>query len=93
MKKSKKYKKWKLKQKIIMKNSTKPLFERWVGNAKETCYTCKYAGLCFNKEKLRFEPFCFYRHHKGKIANISYEKWNDSLEAREKNYSRVVHYE
>ena len=90
MKKSKKYKRWKAKQNIIKKNREKPLLERWVGNAKEECYTCGYAGLYFDENEMRFIPFCFYQHHRGKIANISYNKWNDKLEEREKKFEQKL---
>ena len=86
MKKSKKYKKWKSQQRLISKNNKKPLLERWIGNVKDSCYTCCYAGLYFNINTCRYEPFCFFNAHKGKIANISYTKWNDMIDKREQSY-------
>ena len=86
MKKSKKYKKWKAQQKLIKKNNKKPLLERWMGNVKINCYSCCFAGLYFNENNCRYEPFCFYNAHQGKIANISYTKWNDNVDLREKAY-------
>lgn len=85
-KKSKKTKEWEREKNHIQKEKQKPMLERIYGNIKDKCYTCPLAGLYFNYEKLRYEPFCTNNQHYGKLCNFSIDKWNDKFEERQKNW-------
>ena len=90
MKKSKRYKKWHRDQKFINKQNSLDIKDRIMGNAKENCYICKFAGYIFSENTLRFEPYCLNKSHMGRICNYSLSKWNDKYDIRESNYSAEV---
>lgn len=90
MKKTKRFKAWKLENDFINKQKSLPMGQKLMGNAKSNCYTCIYAGYIFNAEKQCFEPYCTKKGHPGRIVNYSLNKWNDNFDERSKNYEDFV---